>query len=506
MRIQQSNQTITPAIPPTIQATIPPTRHAHNQCRFSKTLRHRFTAICFFGFFSCLLLCLFLNRSLMASQGAPETKITAPSTWKSPPKEVAIDGLTSFIFHHDPSSRLTVLRLFINGGEKAESAEKKGLAFLTTRMALEVTEPTKLRKLMTIGSISNTQVEGDHSIITIKCLSEHLDDTLKIYLKELTNPLFSSLRIPNTKKGMIYFQKNEEDTPEHALNREALTSFFGAGGYGGSLFGTKKSLNAIKRKDVQQFYKKYFNLANMTICISSDKSEEEVKKVLGKYLEKMPRGETRHRLPTIKVIPPEAPGDYFFPRDTNQTVISLAALLPPLKGQNFVCAYMLENILGDGIGSKLWRLRRVDHLAYHLAARATHMKDAGLLRVLLKTDTSRKEKALKALLTVVRTLHEKGITQEELKAARLRCRVRFLRANESKEGRTYYLGFFHSIGDDFSYTYLEDFFNHLDTISLETFNGYIREALRPERLVQLITGPETSGIEKNKENKNNKEN
>ncbi|MCP4214241.1 MAG: insulinase family protein, partial [bacterium] len=154
---------------------------------------------------------------------------------------------------------------------------------------------------------------------------------------------------------------------------------------------------------------------------------------------------------------------------------------------NYICASLLENILGEGIGARLWPIRARKNLAYHLAARATCLKQAGILHVLLKTDHSKKEKAKVALEEVLAKLYREGVGEEEFTAALIRARAHFLRRNETKEKRTYNLGFFETIGPGFRF--IEDFCTHLETITREQLNNFITETLAPGKMVRVIIGP-----------------
>lgn len=440
-------------------------------------------------YFTILCGFLFLCRGMGFTVDEVDGAGAKDRVWKTSPKRVNVDENLSFIYHRDQSSELTTIQVFINGGKKAVPQNREGLAFLTTRLAIEIPVRSDVKKLMTLGSSSLTGVEGDFSILTIRCLTEKLEETLKIFTPVIKKPLFSSLRIYNIKKNMKHYRKNEEDHPETIMMQEYLNAFFGTTGYGGSKYGTTESIKKIKKKDIVAFYKKYFNLANMTISISSDLSETEITGLLKKYFLYFPAGEKRHVSPPVRSLPLSEPGERFVTKDNTQTLVSLGALLPGSSPRNFTCAFMLENILGEGMGSKLWPLRAEKNLAYHLGAKITHMNDAAILRVYLKTDNSKKEKALQALKEIMTELYREGITQEEFLATKIRSRAYFLRNNETKEARTYNMAFFESIGPGFEF--LEGFFNSLDSITKEEFNSYIKEVLEPGRLLQVIVGPET---------------
>ncbi|HLP62415.1 MAG TPA: pitrilysin family protein [Candidatus Deferrimicrobium sp.] len=414
----------------------------------------------------------------------------------------------SFIFQQDTASEITVLRVLIAAGKKAEPLNRQGLAFLTTRLAVEIPETSNAIKLMTLGSSLTVDVEGDYSCIMVTCLSENLAETLKIVTGVLKEPLFSALRITTVKNNMIYRQKNEEDNTEFLMEREYLHVFLGNSGYGGSIFGTaagdSTSLHTIKKKDIEDFYNAFFNRAHMAVVVSSDLSSTEIETVIKKYFLPLSPGQpgqpgqpaqlvqpVQHK--ESEEIKPSEKKEYFFKKENTQALVSLGALLPGMSPNHFVCAYMLENLVGGGIGSRIWPLRIDLNLAYSLKAKSIQWKDAGIIWVYLKTDNSRKEKASRALPEIVADLYKDGVSEEEFNMIKVRTRAHFLRINETKEMRTFYLGLFELIGPGFDF--FENFFSAMDTLTPSDFNAYIRQVLKPDQLVKIIIGPGEPAVE-----------
>ena len=76
------------------------------------------------------LLCLPLGKPLFPGQDVPLWKIV-------PQKRVLSNGL-SVVYHKDDSSATTVLHIVAKAGKTAQPEEKEGLAYLTTRLLLEI--------------------------------------------------------------------------------------------------------------------------------------------------------------------------------------------------------------------------------------------------------------------------------------------------------------------------------------------------------------------------------
>jgi predicted Zn-dependent peptidase len=161
-----------------------------------------------------------------------------PNVWKNQPEKIQLEvddkgTPLSFIYHQDTSSKITVVQIFIKGGKRGVPVSKRGTAFITTRLSVEMPSAEKVRELMHLASTFFYHIDGDYSTITIESLSENIDETLGIITKILRKPLFSGLRIGNIKRYMEHRQKREEDSPEQLMERNFFNAFFP--GYSGSI-------------------------------------------------------------------------------------------------------------------------------------------------------------------------------------------------------------------------------------------------------------------------------
>lgn len=401
-----------------------------------------------------------------------------------PQKKILSNGLT-LIYQNDISSSITVLQVLIKGGKGAEPEGKDGLAYLTTRLALEIPDRGKIQDLMSQASRTSMMSNGDFSLIHITCLSEHLEKTLKITTQIMLKPLFSGLRIDLIKKQMIYQRKRQEDDSINVGHNALLEKLFAKTSYAGSVLGSEESLKTVKKKDIKNFYENYFIAENMAVVVISDLEKETISDILDKYFTEFPTGKPPEFKQKAVSVPEEK--KFFIEKDTKQFFVSLAFPLQEITSKNFVLANMVENLLGKGVGSRLWALRYREKLAYNVNSRATQMKDGGMLEAYLETDKEKKEVALEALKKVLSNLFEKGITEEEFEVTKIYTKASFMRSNETKETRAMNLTSFEAL--DLGYEFLNRFFLEIDAISLDEINAYIKDILNPEKAVEAVVGP-----------------
>ncbi len=398
-------------------------------------------------------------------------------------RKILKNGLT-LITERDASTATTVIQILIRGGKRAQPAGEEGLAFLATRLAVEIPDENKIQDLVGMASRFQVTVSGDYSVIQLECLSEELAPTLKIMAKIVGDPLFSGLRIDSVKKHAEHQGRIEEDDSVTVGHLSALRAFSGAPGYGGSIYGDRQTLAAIKGKDISGFYERYFVAPNMVLAVSSDRQDagEVVESAFGglSAAAAPPPGRAALRAP--------AEGEIILMRDTRQAFISRAFLLPQLGPRSFALNLLLESVLGKGPGSWLWPLRAERKLAYHVNAAATQMTDWGILEAYLETDKSKSREALEALKGVLSDIREAGVTEADLRSARTSVWADFLRGNETRVGRTLNLATLEAQG--LGLGFYDGLRTELEAVTIEEFNAFAKKILAPENSVTIVVGPE----------------
>ncbi len=420
--------------------------------------------------------------TLIATQEDREIPMSA---WKIPPKQLSLENGLTYIYQKDVSSAVTVVQVLIRAGKRDEPKGKEGLAYLTTRLAIAIPDQRKVQNLMDQATRLTMDSKSDYSFINISCLSENLDDSLETMTKIMRDPLFSGLKIDGIKKQMNRRRESAEDDSIQVAHDACFEIFFKDTPYGSSIFGTEESVKAIKKKDIENFYKSHFVARNMVVVCTSNMEEEEISKLVEKYFKKFPAGTLSEPEPMTINSPAEK--SHSLERDTEQTLASYAFPLPSINARNLILAYMLENLLGKGFNSRLWPLRQKEKLAYLVNSRANQLKEGGFIEAYLETENSKKDLAMNALNKVLLELYEEGVSEKELQVTKTNSKANFLRNNETKNVRSITIAYFEALG--VGYDFINRYFSEIDATSLEEFNAYIKKVLNPENGVSVTVGP-----------------
>jgi len=417
----------------------------------------------------------------------PGASILAGSPGNEKPETFRLAAGEDVLYQKDASSSMTVVDLFIPGGKSAVPAGKEGLAYLVTRLTLEIPDFSVAQDIMAQATRMRVAVFEDCSVISLECLSENLDDALRVGAGIIQDPLFSGLRIDNVKKLMSLYAKADEDDAVATGHDAAMAAFFRGLGYGGPEYGTGATLKAIERKDVSSFYGRFFTRDGVFFSVCTNLDREKVRPLLEKYFTKFSAAPAAGFSPTALSLPDSR--EVVLEKGTKQTYVARAFPLPPATAADFAKGYLIEVLLGDGPGSRLWDLRAAGRLAYNVAARSTWARGNGILEAYLETENAKKDKAVTALDEVLKALHERGVSEDELRATKTLARAQVLRSSEAKTARARMLGSWRVLG--LSFNDLDGFFARLDAVTVDEVNAFIREFLDPAKSILVTVGGKT---------------
>jgi predicted Zn-dependent peptidase len=402
------------------------------------------------------------------------------------PKKIQIDENFEILYQFDQISDISVVQVFLNAGQRQEPSGFQGISYLSSWLSVGLPDRGKINRMMNLGSTFSLQVDGDVAVITVKCLTKNLDETLILLSYVMLNPLVSSLRISEVKKQMKFALETLEDDSILSMNFSLMNSFFESPGYGGSVYGTKETQGKIKRKNILDFHNRHFNLKNMIISIATDLEEEAVKKIFTKHFEGFTVGKLVNP-PATKILIPDKK-EIITKKETDEILLAYGFPLPAATtGKNFCLAMMLEVLVGRGVGSRLWEIREDKNIAYIAEADLFRMKEAGILALYVKTGPGEINKADKALKEIISSLWKSGITSEELKITKKYSMGEMMRQLETKYNRSLFMGIFEFYGLGFDFT--EKIYGNIDAITLQEMNDFIKETFNPDRRVKVVIGP-----------------
>ncbi|MEN6559709.1 MAG: pitrilysin family protein [Acidobacteriota bacterium] len=434
---------------------------------------------------AAILLPAALACALQAAGGSGPALPDDGGPWKNAPARFLLASGVPCIYQKDASSPTTVVGLVIGGGKAAVPAGLDGLATMSTRLLLEIPDEGKVQDLMAQATRLSFVCLEDCSIIVVECLSENLEAALRVTAKIVLDPLITGLRVGRAKELLEVNARAEEDDAVTAGRNAVFRGFFRDRGYGTPLYGTKASLALIDRKTVLSFVRRYLVKPNVFFCVQSDLDPEAVRRLLDGSFGSFPDGPASGLAVQDPALPEDR--DIVLVKDARETYVGRAYALPRSGLDDMARGILLETLLGPGPGSRLWPLRLDERLAYSVDAELTWTRSAGILIARLETGRDKRARAVEALDLTLAGLRENGIAGEEMEAARMMARARFLRDTEAKSPRLRLLGIFAALG--LGPEAAPGLLAAIQAVTREDLNAYARAVLDPARALRVTVGP-----------------
>jgi predicted Zn-dependent peptidase len=317
---------------------------------------------------------------------------------------------------------VTILALF-NIGSREEKGKNEGIAHFLEHMFFQGTEKRPnandiSKELDYLGAASNAFTGKEFTGFWIKTAKENADLALDILSDILLNSKFDSKNIEKEKGAIIEEINMYEDSPMRDIPSVLENLLYADQRLGHDQLGNKENVQNFKRKDLVNFYKKYYNGENLVLTVAGNFNESKIDIAAKKYFSPFKNSERKFkRTPaTDKQTKPEISVKY---KKTDQTNISLGFRAFPVGHKNEHALDILDVILGGNSSSRLHEtIREKFGLAYYIYTYTADYEDVGYFAAQSGVGNDKCEQAITLIMKEIKKIKETGISEEELDRAK----------------------------------------------------------------------------------------
>lgn len=365
-----------------------------------------------------------VDRAKEPALGGDKT-FTAP-TVKSAKLE---NGMEVFVVEKPEIPKVAV-SLVTKAGSVADSNAKAGLASMTNRV---MRRGTKTRNAIqideTLGNLG-TGIGGgvgkEAASLNFEVLKRNLNDSLAVMSDVAMNPSFPADEFDRTKKQALDGLAQAANNPGAVANRVSLMIAFGADHpYGRPSGGLPKTIEAITREDLQQFYQANWKPASSALVFVGDISLSEATELAKKNFGSWSGGSAPAvNIPAAK---PMGGGKVYLidKQGAAQTNIAHVLNAPERKSSDYYALSLANAVYGGGFGTRLnLNLREDKGYSYGVFANPLQFSKGGTWIASGGVQTNKtKESAVEFMKEMKFIAGEKPISAAELTTARL-ARIR----------------------------------------------------------------------------------
>lgn len=181
-------------------------------------------------------------------------------------------------------TRLASINIGVNIGSLYEDEKELGLSHFVEHMLFKGTKNRSNeqlnRELEFLGGDYNAYTDYISTVYSITCLDEEFEKGIELLSDMVLNSSFDEKEMKKEKGVVLSEIKSDKDdiedlsisrTHEYAFDKSALRN---------SIAGTEEHVKGFKRKQVYDFYKKYYTPDNCVIVTVSAFSHEQMQKII----------------------------------------------------------------------------------------------------------------------------------------------------------------------------------------------------------------------------------
>jgi zinc protease len=325
---------------------------------------------------------------------------------------------------------LISFNLIVKAGSVADPAGKEGVAAVTAELLRKGTRTRSADQLSAeldfIGGILGASATFDYTGANAEFVKKDINKGLDLFSDVLLNPQFPQDEVTKLLKQRIDGIKAAKDQAQAVIGSYFSAYLYGSHPYGRPAAGDERSLAAITRDDVQKFYQTYYSPSNAILAVVGDFSSAEMERMLTERF-----GAWAARPAPAVTIPEATPfsGKKLLlvdKPDSTQTFFVVGNVGISRTNPDRVYISVINTLFGGRFTSMLnSELRIKSGLSYGASSSFSERKARGPFVISTFTRNETTEQAIDLTLDVMKRLHEKGITAEELKSAKTYIKGQF---------------------------------------------------------------------------------
>lgn len=339
------------------------------------------------------------------------------------PETITLPNGLRAILLQDRSTPTFSLSGFIEAGSVWDTPDKAGLASVVAQNLLSGTKTKTALELATNlenrGATLNFSASREGVYISGSGLANDLSAVLTQLAEVLREPSFPERELRLSLARNVTGLQQELETPA-SLARRIFQSTLYPEGHPFHAMRTFRSLESIKRDDLEAFFRRHYQPSGMILVLTGDFEPAQVRQLLTETFN------WGNDSPPLQLNYPPTPPPQGIVRKSeslrgkSQTITIMGHLGITRNDPRYDAAQVLNQILGgDTLASRLGvELRDRQGLTYGVYSFFGVGRKSGTFQIQMQTNPQDTERAINLALGILRDIREKGVTPAELEQAK----------------------------------------------------------------------------------------
>jgi zinc protease len=319
--------------------------------------------------------------------------------WKTP------NG-TKVYFVENHSLPVVDVNVMFSAGSVRDSKETNGVASMTNHLMFSgsagMTELELMNSFADIGAQIGSNFNRDQSSFSLRTLSEEKSEAIELFKLVLQKPNFDKQILDREAKRYVANIAQAETMPEAIATKKFMKSIYGEHPYGLPSSGTIDSINRIKVRHLEKFYKEYYVANQADIVIVGDVTQAEAESIAKDISSGLPVNNNIKAIPDVKQVKKQ---ETRISHPAKQAHLYYGVPIMKRNDPDFFPLYVGNHVLGgSGFGSRY---------SYFMP-----LSKKGPFEVALQTSKDQVDEAMGLIETTIQDFIDNGPSESELQASK----------------------------------------------------------------------------------------
>ncbi|MCL9685217.1 M16 family metallopeptidase [Legionella maioricensis] len=377
-------------------------------------------------------------------------------------------------------------------GGSAHDGNQYGLSALTTHMINQGNSGKNAtaiaEALADTGSQFDAETSRDMVTLSLRTLTrkEALPQSITTFNQIINHPDFPDEAFEQEKKQLLMAIEQADESPDEIANIAFFQALYKQHPYAHPVNGTKATMSAINKKQVIEFYKRYYVASNAVLVMVGAIDSPKAHQLAEQLTQDMPKGTPATMV--VKAAQLTKAEDIHIPFPSSQTIVRLGQIGIDHQNPNYFPLMVGNYILGGGaLTSRLAiEVREKRGLTYGVSSQFTPMPGNGPFIISLSTKNNQATNALKITQDTLRSFIDNGPNAQELEAAKQYLTGSFplsLASNRAIASLILRMAFYH-LPDN----YLDNYVAKINAVTIDEIKQAFKQQVNPDKLLLVTVG------------------
>ncbi len=396
-----------------------------------------------------------------------------------------LDNGVRVIIDERPERKTVYCQISVRTGSVYEPEEWSGIAHLLEHLLFKEKDNPTYTRIIDSGGTINASTSFDRTAYYFEVLTSEFEASWEGLAEMVLNPSFDKKDVEIERAVVLKEVDMGKSDPTAIAYYSVINKLLPGSPFGRPIIGFRKNIKKLSHQNIIDYYDRYYCPSNMYVVIAGGINTERALNAVKKSFADKPPGK---RNIESYALPPEEFDKRFFRIKTmvHQSYLSMGIRTSGLKSDDNYALALLENIIGSGKDSRLYRRLVEEGLNDYIVSLAVSLGDIGLIGFTVTINPKNLERARTVFLEEIERFRTEPPSNEELERAKNRMLGGQIFSFESNRGIVNFRNKSELYGLPLS---RDEYKRSIKSITPEDIHSAAKKYLSQDRLIEVQVIP-----------------